>query len=535
MIRRIRRLVLAFALATIVLPAVLSTAYAQKAMNETVLALLPINSNLEPGKGARIQVRLTTGSGVPIPGKPVSMTLGDQSRTAATDENGMAEYNLQITSVAGVYNLTANFKGDARYLPANLSQSVVVGGGEGNTRVHIEPLGAIPMGKRVAIRVQLTTDNGIPIPNERIQLYVDGQKGPTGLTDARGEAVIDADKDISAGTHTIAAIFEGTAGRAPSNDTLRLGVNTNNIEIHTVPALEGVQFSLEGRVYGSDNRGIVSIPVGKPGNYHIEILPYRPDSDKVQATFSGWGDNTPTSYNDIVVPTTGPIQVGFNLSYKVSQSFIDLGGNVVDPKRVTSMTFKRSDGKMFTFDDGAPRWLEANHVVRRVNGIVPSPFQYSLMSLIVNGTNVVSEQQQRFYVKENDHWVLQLLLFAAHVKSHDQLFGFPMGSSITLEYPDKLVQTIPLDEQSQTRILSLPRGQYKIGVKTNMGISPVSNLTMSRNQEVDLPVLSYFDIAFFILIGVILGPGILLIGQPGLRRAIRTGAILRPRRWLEAF
>lgn len=535
MTRRIRELAVALALALVALSSALAVAHAQRVMNSTVLTMLPLTKDLEPGKGIKIQLRLTTTSGVPLVGKGVTMTLGDQQRTVATDDNGIALYDFQVSAEAGVYTLIGNFRGDTLDEPANLFQLVTVGGGNGNTRLRIEPLGVIPMGKRVAVHAQLTTSDDLPIPNARVQLYVDNQKAQTALTDAQGIAVISVDKDISAGVHTLSAAFEGSEGRSPSVDTLQLGVNTNNIEIHTVPELGGVQFAVDGKTYTTDEHGIVSIPVAKPGNYHVEMLPYKNDSGDVQAAFSSWGDNTPTPYNDIVVPTEGPIQIAFNISYKVSQSFIDLEGNVVDPQRVTSMTFKRSDGKMFTFADGEPRWLEANHVVRRVNGMVPSPYLYSLMSLVVNGTNVVSEQQQRFYVKPNDHWTLQLLLFAANVKAHDQLFGFPLGTAILLQYPDNLVQTIPLDSQAQTRILSLPRGQYKIGVKTNMGLSPTSNLTMSRNQEVDLPVMSWWDILTFVLIAVVLGPGVLLIGQPGLRKAIRTGDILRPRRWLETF
>jgi hypothetical protein len=157
------------------------------------------------------------------------------------------------------------------------------------------------------------------------------------------------------------------------------------------------------------------------------------------------------------------------------------------------------------------------------------------MSVVVNGTNVVSEQQQRFYAAKNDHWTLQLLLFAAHVVAHDQLFGFPLGTSVHLEYPDKTVQKYPLNAQAETEIVSLPRGQYKISVNTNMGISPLSPLAMSRNQLVDLPVLSYFDMAAAVLLALLVGPGILLIGQPGLRAVIRSGRILRPRVWLEHF
>jgi hypothetical protein len=519
------QLALALALAVLFAIPLAAVAFAQGPLVDTALTWLPTSGAFQLDQDATVAVRLTTGNGTPLANQTLAFVVpGGQQRTMQTDENGVVNLTFHISVGEGSHTVGVSFRGDGIYRPANLLQQITVLGSSG-TRLVIEPLGSIPAGKNAYVTVQLMDEHGIPIAGERVQLSVDGQKSENGQTDANGEVQLRVGQDISTGVHRIAATYDGSRQYGTASATLNLGVNALQVEIHTMPAFEGVRFALDGRIFSTDKDGIARIAVDRPGTYQVQALPFQTDRTDIQAVFGGWADQTFTPYHEVTVPSDAPLEAGYNVSYKISQSFVDLDGNAVDPKRVTSMTFKRSDGKVYTFDNADPRWLESNYLVRRIIGLVESSFQYSLTSLIVNGTNVISEQQQRFYVRPDEQWKLQLLLFSANFRAHDTLFGFPLGSGIEIRYPDGFQQHLDLGADGQVTIRSLPRGNYQVAAKTTWGLAPVSSLAMSRNQQVDLPIVSYLDIFAIVLLGLLLGPGLLYAGQPKFRRAIHDGTI----------
>jgi hypothetical protein len=278
---------------------------------------------------------------------------------------------------------------------------------------------------------------------------------------------------------------------------------------------------VNGRVFASDKNGVARLPVDEPGVYHVQVLPYESAGSDARIEFGRWEDDVFSTYHDVTVPSdSGPLQVGYDVSYKVRWTFVDLESHRVDPKRVTSITLKGSDGAVYTFPSDQTQWLPALHVIKRLTGLEESALQYSVMDVQLNGTNVVSAMQQRFYVQPNDTWQIQLLLFTAHFSSRDTVFGFPLGQSLRLEYPDRSVENVPLDSKGEATVVSLPRGLYKVNVQQVPGISPQAPLAMSRDQEVVLQVISYLDIAAGVLVMLLFGPGLLLIGRPALRTAI---------------
>jgi hypothetical protein len=497
---RLPRIALSVALAALVVVALDSAAHAQSPDVATFLTIQPIDT-ISSGSTIPISVRLTTGRGDPVASKSLLISLtSDLTRAVQTDANGNATYTTRVDLAPGNYTIIISFGGALGLQPSRATEDVVVTGEATETVLTVQPIGPVGIDTNAELQARLTTAHGVPIKDARLQIIVDGADGPQANTDQNGYAFISIGKGNTLGNHKVSVVYRGSKEYAPASQQLNLDIRALDIELHTSPVLEGVRVMVQSKVYTTDKDGIVRIPVDAPG--------------------------TSIPFHDVNVPGSGPVEAGFNLSYQVRQVFIDLQGRPVDPRRISSMTFKRSDGVIYDFNNGDPRWLAGNYLVRRLDGLDESPFLYSLLSVIVNGTNVVSEQQQRFTAEPKDTWTIQLLLFSANLKSHDMMFGFPLGSGAKLVYPDGMKENIPLNAKGEGQVFSLPRGAYKVGVNTNLGIAPVSSLTMSRDQEVDLKVVSYLDILAVLLVGFVLGPGLLFVGQPKLRQFVLSGALL---------
>jgi hypothetical protein len=76
---------------------------------------------LQGGSGVTLSARLLEdGTTAPVPfGQTITLSLGGQSCTGTTDSTGIASCTLTFTGSLGPQPLTANFAGDAYYLPSS--------------------------------------------------------------------------------------------------------------------------------------------------------------------------------------------------------------------------------------------------------------------------------------------------------------------------------------------------------------------------------------------------------------------------------
>jgi hypothetical protein len=136
------------------------------------------------------------------------------------------------------------------------------------------------------------------------------------------------------------------------------------------------------------------------------------------------------------------------------------------------------------------------------------------MSIVIDGANVVSQAQQRFYVDQEDLWTIQVLLYAARFTAQDALFGFPIGTGIRMEYPDGEVQTYSFDTDQAHTLDGLARGIYRVTVTGANGYAPATPIALSRDQDVELLVFSALDIGVLVSVGLFLSVGLLWFGRP---------------------
>jgi hypothetical protein len=308
----------------------------------------------------------------------------------------------------------------------------------------------------------------------------------------------------------------GTQAYLPAHASMQLTVRPILLTIETVPHIADVAFSLEGQTFVSGADGFARIEINQPGTYQLQVnetADVQVDAD-TRITFSRWADSVFQPDRTVDATSDVQLQAGFSTSHPIGLSFVDLGGNPVDAARVTSVTLKRSDGSYWTYEDSQSQWLTATHVVRRREGLEAAPLLYSVESAMIDGTSAVNRYQQRFYVDKKDTWQVQLLLYSARIHATDAIFGFQIGHGVTLQYPDGHVEELPFGANNDVYVTSLARGLYHVQVKGVTGMAPLTPIALSKDQEVELKVLSGLDIGAGITLGLTIALVLLFYKRP---------------------
>jgi hypothetical protein len=293
--------------------------------------------------------------------------------------------------------------------------------------------------------------------------------------------------------------------------------------IHVVPKIAGARFSLDGQIFETDANGVAAISASA-GTHVLEALPIEDvgRTTVLRAKFSRWGDEFFQPRREIELPRVTPLEVGFDVLHPVTLGYVDREGEPVDPARVDSVSIRSSMGAVEEYRDIGPHWLQAVRILRRATGLEAKELQYSVESVIVDGSNVVNRAEQRFIIRGEMTKNIRLLLYSVQFSTHDALFGSPVGSHIIIEYPDGTERRVRLAEGGRVKLDSLARGDYMAWVEAS-GFSPPMPISVSRDfQETRLKVITYLDLGAFFLVLAGTAVALAFIGRPRLRSALRS-------------
>jgi putative transposase len=388
------------------------------------------------------------------------------------------------------------------------------------TILTIEPLKALPLGGHPTVIVRLTTKTGLPIRGQTIRLVVNDTQKRKMVTDSQGIARLTLNYKYSVGTHQIKATFWGSSplGLSSAVADQKFVIKPLELVIRMVPPLVGIQLLFNNKVYTSNEAGIIRINVQEHKSYSLKILqPEERDlSPDMHVTFSRWNDEVFEPNRSIKIFRSRELEAGFIVSYWVRQILVDSAGQLIDPARISMMTLKAA-GKTLIFEDAGPHWLPANQLSSGIDRHLESlSISYYLRNIIIDGVNVVSENQQRFHVRRNAIWPIKLLVYSARFSASDALFRFPIGSGIRLEHPDGRSENILFESAGDLKIGSLPRGLYRATVTGAHGMAPPTPLALSQSQDVELLVISHLDMAVVFLASASVALGLLFFGRPQL-------------------
>lgn len=304
---------------------------------------------------------------------------------------------------------------------------------------------------------------------------------------------------------------------APAADPKLASALHDQLTIATVPPLAGIRFQSAGQAFSTDRSGVarVTLPAGE---HQLRLVDAVVERNGVRSRFSRWGDEAfaPTRKLELRGPVR--LEVGFEQSVQVEFGFVDRANRPVDTARVSTVTLTSTIGSRESFRPGKPRWLIAGRVARRFHGLEQTRIQYAFQRAVFDGSNVVHKAQQRFYPIDNRQVAVHLLLFSARLGAHDLLFGFGVGKKLDLVYPDGRKASFPMHGR-QIVLHSLPRGTYGIKIHAP-GYTPAVPLALSKDQVIDLRVISYLDMFVIALAAVAVTAFLVLVRRPHLRRRL---------------
>jgi hypothetical protein len=304
------------------------------------------------------------------------------------------------------------------------------------------------------------------------------------------------------GIAAVLSLLLGSAGAQAA-----VGSGRTVAQVQTVPPVAGMRFSFRGSPVRADRLGRVR--VNAPASLLQRDLKVveTPVSRGVRARLDRW------------YPEQGIVAIAFY--HRIRPGYVDLQGNRVDPRLADSVTVQGIHGGKYTFTKDEPRWIQVSRVIQKAGGRLRSKsLEYSVQKVILRGSNVVNAGQQRFLPSKTSRFPVQLLLYSVRFKTKDAFFGFPIGSAVRLEYQNGRVERHELGKNGELLLPSLPRSDYEVKVDAP-GFSFTRPVSLSRNQVVELEVLSYLDIGLTALVVVAFLVGLPLIRRPLLRLSLR--------------
>lgn len=425
---------------------------------------------------------------------------------------------LLVLSLASIFGVArpAFATGSAPSPPSQLIATVL----------SIQPLPEFVTGDHPTLEVRLTTANGKPIEKQAVRILVNDVRKAQALTDSAGRAYFRLRYKFSAGTYAIKAVYFGsnTLGLAPVTARTSLIIKPTQAVIRTVPPMAGVNFRFDNTIYTSDENGLVEVDLDRSGVYSVEVLGMQagllPAHTRME--FSRWNDRVFTASRKTYFPRNRPLEAGFVLNHPVNQVFFDSAGQLVDPARVASVTI-RGVGTEYTFQNSEPQWLPANRLIRRVGERLESrEILYYFREVMIDGANVITQSEQRYFLRPNDVWPIRVKLYSVRFSARDAMFDFPIGSGIELKFPDGHVEEYEFGKQSELQLNGLARGSYTARVIGAGGSAPPTPIHLSRDYSVKLLVVSYLDMAVVLGIPLLFALLLLFIGRPHLYTALRS-------------
>lgn len=304
------------------------------------------------------------------------------------------------------------------------------------------------------------------------------------------------------GVAAVVAVLPATSDGSPRPTTL---------QVVTVPPLPNVRVTLDGSTFSTDRGGITRIAHGGTSLAGRLRVARSTVGEGVRATLNRWN-------GELARENLERIMARLDVRYRVQIAFVDRQRKPVDLSRVTSLTLRSSHGILHTYstaDLEKPIWLHGTRVVSRSGGPEAKDIYYTVDRAIVDGANVVNRAQQRFFPSQRRSVKVELLFFRVRFSAHDALFRFPMGAAVRLQHPDGHWERYPFGPGAKLELTGLPRGDYWVEVEA-AGMSFLRPVSLSRDQVVELEVLSYVDMGAAATLFLVITFGLLLIGRPHL-------------------
>jgi hypothetical protein len=293
---------------------------------------------------------------------------------------------------------------------------------------------------------------------------------------------------------------------------------SQTLEIGTMPAMAGFPITLDGQTVATDDSGVARFKttnvytINRRVKLHERRMSYRGSEAKIVAS-------------RLCCIRSGEPKVLLDIYWPVRFSYLDVTGAPVDVNRIHALHLKSSTGELRRVGANEKTWLHGMRVVPLAGGMETKKVYWTVQSVEYAGTNVVNSSQQRFQPADVQSVQLKLLFYRTSVKVRDAFFGFGVGRSVLLTYPDQETVSYRLSERNEVELPSLPRGDFTLSV-TGPGPKMTRPVAVSRDQTLDLKFYSWLDVGVALGFIGLFGFGTLWVGWRRRRAASKSRPVL---------
>jgi hypothetical protein len=309
-----------------------------------------------------------------------------------------------------------------------------------------------------------------------------------------------------------AAVIAGTLTltvSAPAQARLTRAVAPRIVTLHvyTVPPEPGVELLFDGQPVTTDAAGVavINTPYRRTGHtLKLARTEWTSDNGRIQAKFTSWRSPLPEQKHSptlthLILRRNHAIQLGFRVSYQVNFSFVTTSNTAVPSSRISGVELRADGGYISSVKGGQTIRLLGVQPVQEAGALVAHTVNYTLQSVVVDGSNVVNAGQQHLSPTRQKSAKFVLQLRQLTIAAHDRFFGTHVGSTVTVTYPDGRHVSYRFDRARQVVLTGLARGQYQIHIDGG-GLLTAQAVVLSRNQIVNMPILTWPDIITVIVV-----------------------------------
>jgi hypothetical protein len=299
------------------------------------------------------------------------------------------------------------------------------------------------------------------------------------------------------------------------------------LHVHTVPPEPGVKLLFDGQPVTTDTAGVavINTPYRLTGHTLSLVRPeWTSDNGRIGTKFTLWRSPVPDQKHSptlthLILRRNHTIQLGFRVTYQVSFSFVTSDHQNVPSSRVSGVELRADGGNVNSVNGGRTIRLLGIQPVQEAGALVAHTVNYTLQSVIVDGSNVVNAGQQRINPTRQQSAKFVLQLRKLTITAHDSFFGTHVGRAVVVTYPDGRRVSYRFDDAHQVVFTGLARGHYQIHVDGG-GLLTSQAVVLSRNQIVNLPVLTWTDIVTLVVVLAVVTAAAVM--RPRLRRRTAT-------------
>jgi hypothetical protein len=299
---------------------------------------------------------------------------------------------------------------------------------------------------------------------------------------------------------------------APARARLTAAVVARTVTLHvyTVPPVPGVELLFDGQPVTTDAAGVavINTPYRLTGHTLKLVRPeWTSENGRIQTKFTVWRSPVPEQKHSptithLILRRNHAIQLGFRVSYQVNFSFVTNGNQSVPSSRISGVELRADGGYISSVAGGRTIRLLGVQPVQEAGALVAHTVNYTLQSVMVDGSNVVNVGQQHVNPKQQQSAKFMLQLRQLTITAHDRFFGRHVGRAVVVTYPDGRRVSYRFNRAHQVVLTNLARGHYQVHIDGG-GLLTSQAVVLSRNQIVNMPILTWPDIITLIVVLVV--------------------------------